>query len=368
MVPDSSEALIDRIYEAGVVPELWPAVLDGLATVSGGFGGTLIAIDPHRDVRYLVSSGLRHLMDVFVSEGWNRKNTRFERLMPLNYPGFVQDTDLLTPDEIASDPYYTEFLYPNGGGWATGTVIASPTSDHLVFNLERAAATGPFDRAALDRLDALRPHLARAGLISGRLRLERAKAMTRMLQAIGLPGAALRRGGRVVTANALLEELIPAVLQDRRERIVLADTNADAMLLNALQAPQAEQPWSIPVPATWQHSAVIVHLAPVRGAAHDFFASAEWLLIVTPIDRAAVPNAEVLQGLFDLTPTEARIASGIAQAQSVDELAKSHAVSRETIRSQLKAVLSKTGLSRQQELVSLLGGKSLPNVRDDSPN
>lgn len=33
---------------------------------------------------------------------------------------------------------------------------------------------------------------------------------------------------------------------------------------------------------------------------------------------------------------------------------------RETVRSQLKAVLSKTGRSRQQEVVSLLAGKAFP--------
>ena len=50
----------------------------------------------------------------------------------------------------------------------------------------------------------------------------------------------------------------------------------------------------------------------------------------------------------------------IGQAETIDTLADATGVNRETVRSQLKSVLSKTGLSRQQELVSLLAGKALP--------
>jgi hypothetical protein len=32
------------------------------------------------------------------------------------------------------------------------------------------------------------------------------------------------------------------------------------------------------------------------------------LVIVTPMNRGAVPNADVIGGLFDLTPAEARVA------------------------------------------------------------
>jgi DNA-binding CsgD family transcriptional regulator len=115
---------------------------------------------------------------------------------------------------------------------------------------------------------------------------------------------------------------------------------------------------SIPVAATVGHVPMVLHVIPVRGSARDIFTQATALLVVTPVDRAAVPTAEVLQGLFDLTPAEARVARGIGQAETIDTLADATGVNRETVRSQLKAVLSKTGLSRQQELVSLLAGKA----------
>jgi DNA-binding CsgD family transcriptional regulator len=104
---------------------------------------------------------------------------------------------------------------------------------------------------------------------------------------------------------------------------------------------------------------MIAHLVPVCGAAHDIFAQGTSLLVLMPVDRGAVPTAEVIQGLFDLTPAEARVARGIGATQTIDDLAAAMNVSRETIRTQLKAVLGKTGLSRQQDLVGLLAGKVL---------
>ena len=113
---------------------------------------------------------------------------------------------------------------------------------------------------------------------------------------------------------------------------------------------------SIPIAAVGDRLPTVAHVIPVRRSANDFFAQANALLLFTPVDRAAVPTTEVLQGLFDLTPAEARVARAIGGAQSIDMLAAAQGVSRETVRSQLKVVLAKTGLSRQSELVSLLAG------------
>jgi DNA-binding CsgD family transcriptional regulator len=68
----------------------------------------------------------------------------------------------------------------------------------------------------------------------------------------------------------------------------------------------------------------------------------------------------VLQGLFDLTPVEARVARGIAERQTVAAMALAFGTSRATVRTQLRAVLAKTGLRRQAELANLLAGVQLP--------
>ena len=161
---------------------------------------------------------------------------------------------------------------------------------------------------------------------------------------------------------------MPDVVQDRRERVCLTDLSADVLLADAIARlgfrKSKGQSRSIPVAARDGRLPMIFHVVPIRGVANDIFSQGLALLIATPVDRAAVPTAEVLQVLFDLTPAESRVARAIGEAKSLDVIALMHRVSRETVRTQLAAVLAKTGLNRQAELVALLSGKGLPKSDD----
>ena len=64
----------------------------------------------------------------------------------------------------------------------------------------------------------------------------------------------------------------------------------------------------------------------------------------------------------DLTAAEARVARAIAQCRTVEQIAAEAGTSPQTVRSQLKGVMAKTGVSRQAELVGLLAGAALPRL------
>jgi DNA-binding CsgD family transcriptional regulator len=352
--------LIDSIYEAAAVPTLWPDVLGRISDRVEGNGGVLVAARTGYD-HLISSSDLADVVHKFMNDGWAARDPRLPRALAVDHPGFINDGDLFTDEEIETNEVYADFFRPHGIGYMAGTMIPNPSGDFIAVVFERHQDNGPVPRETVAFLDTLRPHLARASMLAFRIGFERARAQAEVLQAMGLPAAVLRQGGRVLAANALFEDLVPAVAQDRLHRIALTNCSADALLASALAQHRAGGPMigpaSIPLPAQDGRLPMIVHLIPVHGAAHDIFSQSAMLLLITPVDRAAVPTAEVLQGLFDLTPAEARVAKGIGLAQSVDMLAASQGVSRETVRSQLKQVLAKTGLSRQVELVSLLAGR-----------
>lgn len=193
--------------------------------------------------------------------------------------------------------------------------------------------------------------------------LERARTAMEALGLIDLPAAVLGLHGQPLVANNLFKTLMPHIAHRRCERLAFCDAIADALFTEALsQSARASGPdaiRAIPIRARGEQPPMIVHFMPANGEAEDIFAGASCVLIVTRLKPRLVPGAEVLQGLFDLTAAEARVARGIAEGQTVEAIAEGFGLSRETVRSQLKAVLGKTGLVRQAELVALLAGAHL---------
>ena len=190
--------------------------------------------------------------------------------------------------------------------------------------------------------------------------LERARAAIEVLGLIDLPAAVLGPRGQPLAANRLFKSLMPQIAHERRERLSFCDAAADALFAEALAQPiQASAPdavRSIPIRARGGQPPMIVHFMSVRGEAQNVFFGASCILVITPLKHQVVPKAEVLQGLFDLTPAEARVARGIGEGRTVEALAETFGLSRETIRSQLKTVLGKAGLGRQADLVAMLAG------------
>ncbi|RJF86410.1 LuxR family transcriptional regulator [Oleomonas cavernae] len=115
-------------------------------------------------------------------------------------------------------------------------------------------------------------------------------------------------------------------------------------------------PRSFPVRGDETGPPLIFHLVPIRREAHDLFAAAAGVLVATPVQQSGTPAASMLQGLFDLSPTEARVARKIAGGQNIEAVAAALGTSRETVRHHLKVVFQKTGTNRQAELVLLLSG------------
>lgn len=359
------EGLLDRIYEAGAIPELWPAVLEALAPVAGAQAGALVAYRGREPTGFLASPRYREGYDDYFRNGLEIVNVRPLRALERQHPGFLSDLEVQSPDELERDEIYRRFLHPHGLQWTAGSIILSPSSDILLVDVAKSLGQAPFDRASLEALDAYRPHLARASLVSARLGLRAAANMTHAMQLLGLPAIALDGTGRALAMNPLAETLDGRILMRSFDRIGLNYVAADGLLLRALSDVRAGTTRSIPLPAADGHPALIVHLLPITGAAHDIFTAARSLLLVTDVTAPEAPTQELLAGLFDLTPAEARVARALASGLPLDRVATEFGVSVQTIRNQLAGVFHKTGTNRQVELLRLLAGSTPLRTRGE---
>ena len=352
------EHLLDRIYEAAAIPEYWPDVLEKLAVVAGAQAGALVAYRGMEPIGHTSSPRYRAGYDDYFRTGRDIVNLRPVLALERQYPGFLSDLELQTPEELATDEIYNRFLHPHGLDWTAGTVILSPSGDSLVVDIARASGVEPFDRASLEAIDRYRPHLARASLMAARLGLRAATNMTGAMQLLGLPAIALSRAGKIVAANPLAEALDGRIIFRGFDRVALDHSSADALLAQAIEDATGGAVRSIPLPATEAQPALIVHLLPIAGAANDIFAATRSLLLVTDVTAPEAPTQELLAGLFDLTPAEARVTRALAAGMPLDRAAAEFGLSVQTVRNQLASVFHKTGTSRQVELLRLIAGSA----------
>jgi DNA-binding CsgD family transcriptional regulator len=351
---------IDRIYESSFIPEFWPEVLDELGRVGGAPGASLFVATG--GTQYcLASPEPRERAERIVKEGWLRRGSIIGRLFDMRHAGFLVDVDYLTPEELEREPIYRDLWRPLGVGWGVATAIPMPTGDNAIFVLSRRMERGPFDRSDALRLDAARPHLARSVLISARLQLERASAASKTLAAMGIPALVFNDHYKVVSANSLIESVGNAIQWRAFGRVSLKDRIADRLLRDALSAINSEDNLvvrSFPVRDPDAGAMKVAHVIPVRLSARDIFVRSVGVLTLTPVTAPLAPPVELVQSLFDLTSTEARVARSLAMGKTAKDIATDGGISLNTVRTHVRGVLEKTGCNRQAQVIALLNSVS----------
>ncbi|MDO9561475.1 MAG: helix-turn-helix transcriptional regulator [Bradyrhizobium sp.] len=356
--------LIDRIYECGFVPELWPQVLKDTSKISESAGASLFITNPEVTA-WTASKNSREITGRFVADGWYWQGRLMSLVHESRHAGFLRDVDLCSQEELEAEPIYRDNWRKMGLGWGAATAFALPTGENLSIVLSRTTAQGPADAATIQRLDTLRPHLARTAVMAARLHLERAQAAGQALAALGLAALVLDESGKVLAANALIEGLDDLVYWRAADRVTLKDRRADDMLGEALARVALNDHGgarSFPVRDATTDALMVGHVIPIRFSARDIFASSAAVFVLMPVGAPNAPPVELVMSLFDLTPAEARVARGLAAGKTVDDLAGDNGVSPNTVRVQVRGVLEKTGCRRQTEVVALLGGISVQRI------
>jgi DNA-binding CsgD family transcriptional regulator len=142
-----------------------------------------------------------------------------------------------------------------------------------------------------------------------------------------------RPAARDPASNRRLQQLVSFVLHAER---------GGAQALAPIVVDRDEAPW------------LLVEAMPVTAFGSDLFSSGRVILLLTDLRSPLRQEATQFCSAFGLTVAEAKLAAKLASGVGIDAAASSLGVSRETARSQLKAVFAKTNTRRQAELAGLL--------------
>lgn len=363
------ESLVDHIYEAMLDHSEWPAFLSKL---SQSLDGTLPMLFMHdADVR----TG-----SVMISVGYDAKAVR-------DYQNYYQqrnvwlrgaaDKQLLVHGtvrtshmtcsrrEFLRSEYYDGWCKPLGISQAIGsTIIKNQTSLFNITVMRNQRAE--FGRKEIELFEALMPHLQRA--LKVHLRIVAAEGqqreLTEVLGRLSVGVMLVANSGDVLFMNAEAERIVgradglsvdasglrAARPQEtaRLRRLIgeAAETSAGRGLgsggIMKITRPSGRRAYELLV-------------SPMRGenALSAFNQPIVMVYVSDPAQAPQIPEA-ALRELYGLTAAEARVAVLGTSGKSVEEIAEALRVSRNTVKTHLKGVFSKTNMKRQTELVRLL--------------
>jgi len=354
--------VVDRIYEAAFVPELWGNVLGEIADVNGADSGALLIIDKRLPPLFAGTANIIDTLTDFAGTPYWYENPPAHRLRKMQYSGFLERAGFFLENERNGDNPYHHNMEKIGADWQVGSVVDMPDGEMALFTFERKLGQPDFSAEELARLDGLRPHLARASLLATRLKLERAVASVAAMNAIGIPASVINRKGVLLSANALFENFGDVLRPAAFGRLVTRDREIDRLLQLALPGPlQAGQPEvrSIPMQREEGQSPIVVHVIPLQRSASDIFDGGAAMVAVTGYSVTGnLPSDTVLRGLFDLSAAEAGVATDLSSGRTVKEIASLRGVALATVRTHLAQIFRKTGTSQQGQLIALLKGIS----------
>ncbi|MCF6369959.1 helix-turn-helix transcriptional regulator [Rhizobium halophilum] len=359
------EGLQDRIYEAAFFPNLWPRVLDELASQIGAQGALLANISSAASP-WIASEGVTDLYRDFFEDGWAYENAKTAALSTKTHSGFLSDALSLGEDWMAQQDVYRDFYWKRGFGFAAGTVIRLPSGDLVGISLEKKRNLGPVLQKDLDLLNSYRPHLSKAVLLGGCLPTAHVEAVLHAMQVAGFAAAAIRDDGKVVGGNGLFDALVPTVVTIGNDRLRFRNASADQFLMTVIEAGrtrtwgrQRQHASSFPLAGTSDSPPAIVQVVPVTGSARDMFLRTAFFLLVKLVRPQVIsPPVDVIQGLFKLTAAEAKIAQSLIRGETIQTASRRHRISVETVRSHVKSILSKSGFARQTAFVAAVAASS----------
>lgn len=375
---DQYDSLIQMIYEGPLEHTPWSSLLPELRRLFDAKTASLILRPPAEGDTGVILNSLRpeaNRVDVDAAianpSDWQATNYR-EQFFSLDPFVNLPPGEVITLDELMSheclleSPYYRQYLQPIGVLHIMGADALEPGGLIARIRFARGQHEPAFNRNEKKTLSRLLPHIERAArvhTIINRTASER-DLYANTVDQLSLGTIILGDNGLLLSSNQLAKELLKTgdgvYLHAGQLRLSDAEVNRELQsILTTAAAAGASG-------TTSMASALRV---PRRRGINDLglvvrpIATGEWAgsqsepriaVFLSDPQRQADTSHHILAELFGLTPAEARLSILLARGISLANASEQLNVTQHTVRAQLKSIFTKTGATRQAELVGLI--------------
>jgi DNA-binding CsgD family transcriptional regulator/PAS domain-containing protein len=359
------DRMIGAIYEGPLESPPWQSALNLLRERLQATHVTLILRPPSPE-----SSGVMINTGATTTEATKSYETHFFAMDPFVR---LQEGEVVTAEELIGRQWlesavYKEYLKPLDVRHLLGADMYTRDGIECRFRATRGHSAPPF--SALDKalLGMLLPHLKRSIQLHARLdslECERqlfAGTVNRLLLGI----VSFSQNGQILEMNQearrILAEKDGIWLSGNTLSVegVQEGRELQRMLKQALAGPGGEegpgvvQAMSVSRPSGRAKLGVLVRAIPLGPWSESRQRPAVAVFLRDPESSGSQPSQELVRRLFGLTRMEAQLALLLTDGLTLDEAAEQMNVRRNTARTHLRSIFSKTGVTRQTMLVRLL--------------
>jgi DNA-binding CsgD family transcriptional regulator/PAS domain-containing protein len=369
--PDVLSSVISDIYDCALQPDGWTAALTRINSLMNCAYTTISLSDPQFALpRMAAHSPWDPVKLKVLNEDYGIDGVPGLRDVIFGDIDTPQSTlNVMSESEFSATPFYRDWVAPQG--LRDGCVVK------FVHTRDRVGAMASITRANRDIISAderqflglLAPHVRRAALIGDLLDQHRVETQLfrSALDGLRTPVLLVDSAGHVVYENSAASDLLTSgPIRRIGASIGTASTMVDAGLAAAIAKATTSEldignhGIGLPISRPGEPPAVAYVLPLASNGLRAAFNPAVAAIFVSTTITGLPSPQEALATIYDLTPAEARVLVQVGAGQSTAAVADLYNLSENTIKTHLARVFSKTGTSRQPELVNIVAHLASP--------
>ena len=367
---EAFERILASLHEAALDREGWSTASGLIDDALGTHGSCMVFGDgtSNEDARiyfaWCIMRGQRHreLERAYFEEYWHR-DERVPRMRDLPDARLFHNSELYTEEELKTSAAYHELLVRHHGGNAIVARLDGPNATRIVWIVNDPVDKDRWSSEQLDSIRYLLPHIRQT------VRVQQALAgasvlgasLAKLLETTGLGIVQLDARARIVAANDPAQDLLRSgegLLDEHgflHARTPEEDAELQGLLRRALPPYGAQGAGGSTMLRRLAAPPLVVHVNPVGRRETDARVSpvAALVLVIDPASQSRIDPAVAAVAL-GLTEMEGRVAALLAEGMNIREIAAATGRGESTIRTHLKHMFAKLGLSRQADLMRLV--------------
>lgn len=363
MTEDMFSKALHQLYGAVSDSTLWPKALEALEDLMQSAGANINLVPLKAGEQGAILTGR------LCPEGSAEYVRDYLAVCPRiayatrHRPDVAYDAMIISAHEMDRDPVY-DFFRKHGFRYFIGSALPGLGKYHASIGFQRTPQQGHVQTSDIATFKRIRPHLVQAITLANAFGSLQRDTQLSLSILDRLPQGFIIVGddAKIMFTNVAADKILSSGNHLRNasgaittcnlsERAKLAKLIADASGHGANGI--ADSGGWLRIDGLQSEFSLAVFAAPVTdGAQLSFVDRPAAIILVQKIGTQNRSTPDMLKALFGLTPTEARLASMLANGLSMQDAAEQLSRSAGTTRTHLKAIFHKMEVSRQQDLIA----------------